>query len=150
MIQRSLIVAVLFGLLLVRQSDAAIRIQNDMGGPLGDYLMKFSHIRKSGELVIIDGDCYSACTIVTGSIPRRNICVTARATLGFHAALSSNGWGSMVVNPAATHALYNLYPNNIKMWLNRHGGLGLETILLSGRELTKMYPICPHNLDSRF
>ena len=150
MIQRILITIVLFGLLLVQPSDAAIRIQNDMGGSLGDYLLKYSSIRKSGQLVIIDGDCYSACTIVTSSIPRRNICVTPRATLGFHAALSPNGWGSMIVNPAATHALYNLYPNNIKIWLNQHGGLGTQTVLLSGRELSKMYSACPQNVDSRF
>jgi hypothetical protein len=150
MIQRILITVLLFGLLLVRPSDAAIVIQDDMGGPLGDYILKFSHVRKSGQLVIIDGNCYSACTLVTGAIPRRNICVTPRAMLGFHAALAPNEWGSLVVNAAATRTLYNLYPNNIKNWLNSHGGLGTRTIVLGGRELTNMYPACPQSVESRF
>lgn len=150
MIQRILIIGMLFGTLLVQPSEAAIRIQNDMGGPLGDYLLRFSNVRNSGELVIIDGRCFSACTIVTGSVPHQNICVTARATLGFHAARTPNQWGSLVVNAAATRVLYSLYPTNIKKWLNQHGGLGIDPIILAGSELSKMYPLCPLTVDLRF
>jgi hypothetical protein len=150
LIQRILITIVLFALMLVKPSDAAVRIQDDMGGSLGDYILMFSKVRRSGELVIIDGRCYSACTIVTGSVPRRNICVTPRATLGFHAALAPDQWGSLVINRAATHALYNLYPTNIKIWLNHHGGLGRSPIVLGGSELSRMYRACPQNADPRF
>jgi hypothetical protein len=37
-------------------------------------------------MVIIDGFCASACTIVLGTVPHDKICVTFRAKLGFHAA----------------------------------------------------------------
>jgi hypothetical protein len=150
MIQRILAAALLFGALLVQPSNAAVWIRDDMGGSLGDYILKFSNIRKSGQLVIIDGDCYSACTLVTGAIPRKNICVTRRAAFGFHAALVPGLFGSLVVNDAATHAMFNLYPTNIKLWVNRHGGLGAQPIVLDGRELASMYPACPQSVDSRF
>ena len=145
---RILTAAAFFGLMLIRSSDAAIVIQDDMGGPLGDYLMKYSNIRKSGQLVIIDGRCYSACTIVTGSVPPRNICVTPRAVLGFHAASANDQWGSSVASNAATRTLYNLYPRHIQKWLNQNGGLGTRTVLLDGRDLAKMYPMCPQHADA--
>src|SRR5436189_2667506 len=93
--KRNLAAAALLGLAFVQPSQAAVVISEDMGGPLGDYLLKYSSIRKSGQLVVIDGRCYSSCTIVTGSIPQRNICVTPRAELGFHAASMPTGaWGT--------------------------------------------------------
>jgi hypothetical protein len=147
---RICIATALFGLLLVQPSNAVFRIEDDMGGRLGDYIQKFSAIRRSGERVIIDGRCYSACTLVTGMVPRRNICVTARATLGFHTAHSSYGWGSSGADYAATRTLYNLYPGYIKAWLNQHGGLRASPIILGGRDLLQMYSACPHNAYSRF
>ena len=47
----------------------------------------FAAIRDSGERVVIDGNCFSACTLVTAIIPKERICVTERAVFGFHA-----GW----------------------------------------------------------
>jgi len=147
---RVLIAIVIFGLMFVQPSDAAVRIQDDMGGRLGDYLIKYSSVRNSGQLVIIDGRCYSACTLVTGSIPKKNICVTSRAELGFHAAATSDRWGSFAANSIMTRIMYNLYPRHIQNWLNRHGGLGPRLVVLSGRDLAQMYPACPQNADLRF
>ena len=45
-----------------------------------------SDMRDSGEHVVIDGPCLSACTLLTGIIPSDRVCVTQRAVLGFHAA----------------------------------------------------------------
>jgi hypothetical protein len=59
-------------------------IRDDMGGSLGNYLIMFTRLRDSGERVIIDGNCFSACTLVT-IIPKERIYVTERAVLGFHA-----------------------------------------------------------------
>ena len=49
------------------------------------YLEVFARVRQSGERVVIDGLCLSACTLVLSTIPRNRICVTRRAVLGFHA-----------------------------------------------------------------
>ena len=65
---------------------AAVRIVEDPGGRIGAYVDRYEGVRNSGEMVIIDGYCASACTIVLGTVPHDRICVTARARLGFHAA----------------------------------------------------------------
>jgi hypothetical protein len=38
-------------------------------------------VRSSGEMVIIDGYCALACTIVLGTLPHDKICVASRARL---------------------------------------------------------------------
>jgi hypothetical protein len=53
----------------VRASDAVVRIGQDRGGRIGAYVDKYQGLRGSGEMVIIDGFCVSACTIVLGSVP---------------------------------------------------------------------------------
>ena len=67
-------------------SHAAVRIADDPGGQIGSYITKFQRLHSSGQSVIIDGLCASACTIVLGAVPHDKICVTSRAALGFHAA----------------------------------------------------------------
>jgi hypothetical protein len=70
----------------VSPASATMRITDDPGGQLGPYLQNLAALRSSGEQVVIDGPCLSACTMVLGVIPRDHICVTRRAQLGFHAA----------------------------------------------------------------
>jgi hypothetical protein len=62
---------------------------NDRGGQIGRYVDRFEKLRASGETIIIDGLCASACTIVLGTIPYDRICVTPNANLAFHAAWES-------------------------------------------------------------
>ena len=52
-------------------SQAVVRIGEDRGGRIGTYVDKYQDVRSSGEMVIIDGLCASACTIVLGAIPAR-------------------------------------------------------------------------------
>jgi hypothetical protein len=133
------------GLLLlmavVHPSSAVTRIRDDMGGPLGSYLRMFATIRDSGERVIIDGNCFSACTLVT-IIPKERICITKRAVLGFHAGWIDDQTGRQVISAEGTRLLYALYPPTIRDWITKHGGLGVRTILLKGRELAAFYPAC--------
>jgi len=82
------------------------RIAGDMGGPLGEYLLVFAAIRDAGERVMIDGSCFSACTLVTALIPRDKICITERAMLGFHAGWFENKAGERVTSPTGTRVLY--------------------------------------------
>src|SRR5262249_389448 len=62
-----------------------VRIRASPGGEVGPYLKLFTLLRQSGERIVIDGPCFSACTLVLSTIPRDRICVTSRAVLGFHA-----------------------------------------------------------------
>ena len=98
-------------------------------------------------MVIIDGFCASACTIVLGTVPHGKICVTSRAMLGFHAAWDPGSNGREITNPQATQTLYSIYPFEVRRWIDQHGGLTPHIIFLSGRELAAMYLPC--YLDSR-
>jgi hypothetical protein len=78
----SAVVGLLLLITVAPSASATTRIDNDMGGPLGKYLLWFTRIRDSGERVIIDGNCYSACTLVT-IIPRERVCVNPTRGAGF-------------------------------------------------------------------
>jgi hypothetical protein len=94
----------------VGASHAAVRIADDRGGQIGTYIDKYQGLRTSGETVIIDGLCASACTIVLGAVPHDRICVTSRANLGFQAAWDFGVNGREVTNPGATRMLYSFFP----------------------------------------
>jgi len=123
-------------------SDAAVRIVEDAGGRIGTYVDKYQGVRSSGEIVIIDGYCASACTIVLGTVPHERICVTSRAMLGFRAAWDSVSHGRKITNPEATQTLYSMYPVEVRRWIDQRGGLTPHMIFLSGRELAAMYRPC--------
>ena len=123
-------------------SYAVVRIADDRGGRIGTYVDKYQGLRNSGEAVIIDGLCASACTIVLGAIPRDRICVTSHANLGFHAAWDFGANGRTITNPEATQMLYSMYPSAIRRWIASRGGLTPHMIFLRGRELQRMYRPC--------
>ena len=124
------------------QATATVRIANDRGGNIGEYWSRFTALRDAKEQVIIDGICSSACTMVLGIVPRDRICVTDNAMLGFHAAYRPGFLGMRIVNEPATRTLMGIYPDAIRQWLARNGGLGSETIYLSGPELFALYRKC--------
>jgi hypothetical protein len=138
--------AILFGAVLAASSastaSAVVRITSDTGGQIGPYLETLAAIRDSGQRVIIDGPCLSACTMILGVIPRERICVTRRARLGFHAAWHHGENGRPATNRGGTQLLMAVYPKNVKNWLSRRGGLTREMKYLTGRELASMYPTC--------
>ena len=123
-------------------ASATVRIVGDYGGQIGPYLEHLAQLRHSGERVIIDGPCLSACTMVLGVIPRDRICVTRRARLGFHAAWNPGSDGAPVVSTGGTQLLMEIYPQQVRQWINRQGGLKQRMVYLSGRELTSMYRTC--------
>ena len=99
-------------------------------------------LRDSGEQIVIDGTCISACTLVLGIVPHDQICVTVNAVLGFHAAWRPGFFGATVINDPGTRTLWNLYPNSIRRWISRNGGLGAKMIYLFGPDLFAMYRQC--------
>jgi hypothetical protein len=123
-------------------SQAVVRIADDRGGRIGTYVDKYQGLRTSGEAVIIDGLCASACTIVLGAIPHDRICVTSSATLGFHAAWDFGSNGRAVTNPEATQMLYAMYPSQVKRWISQRGGLTPHMLFLRGKQLQAMYKPC--------
>ena len=126
----------------VGASHATVRISDDRGGRIGTYVSKFQRLRSLGESVVIDGLCASACTIVLGAVPRDKICVTSRATLGFHAAYDFATNGRTITDPEATMMLYSMYPMPVRRWIAARGGLTPQMIFLRGKVLQAMYRPC--------
>jgi hypothetical protein len=136
------LLAAVLSLVGMAPSHAVIRIADDRGGRIGTYVDKYQGLRTSGEAVIIDGLCASACTIVLGAIPHDKICVTSHATLGFHAAWDFGANGRAITNPEATQMLYSMYPSPVKRWIAARGGLTPHMIFLRGKELQALYKPC--------
>jgi len=128
--------------------NAVVRIAKDRGGRIGTYFDKYQRVRNSGEMVVIDGLCASACTIVLGTIPSDHICVTPRAQLGFHAAWDMGRNGRAVTNPAATRMLYMMYPSPVRYWIASRGGLTPRMLFLQGKQLQAMYRPCTFNAQA--
>ena len=112
------------------------------GGPVVPYVQLFEAVRRSGERVVIDGPCLSACTLVLSIVPNSRICVTGRAVLGFHAARLLDGRGRLHAEPRATRLVLETYPEPVRQWIRRRGGLTSRLLLLQGRELAAIYPLC--------
>jgi hypothetical protein len=126
----------------IAQAEAEVRILASPGGQVGPFLDLFARVRASGERVVIDGPCLSACTLVLSMVPGERICVTRRAVLGFHAARSIDQRGRMYAEPEASQAVLEAYPAPVRGWISRRGGLSSRLLLLRGRELAAIYPSC--------
>src|ERR1700716_342479 len=126
----------------VSPARAEVRIIASPGGQVGPFLDLFDRVRASGERVVIDGPCLSACTLVLSTVPSERICVTRRAVLGFHAARSIDRRGRLYAEPEASQAVLEAYPAAVRGWISRRGGLTSRLLLLRGRELAAIYPTC--------
>src|SRR4051812_41149807 len=139
---RRLIVVVILTLAAAFPASADVRILGSSGGEVTEYLKLFALLRQSGERIVIDGPCYSACTLVLTTIPASRICATRKAVLGFHAALLVDRQGREYAAPNATRLITGTYPAGVRNWIKRHGGLTSRPIFMRGRDLAALLPRC--------
>src|SRR6516162_11075791 len=102
--------AMLVVLAVLGPAAAEVRIKSSPGGQIGEFLDLFEEVRATGERVVIDGPCLSACTLVLSMIPSERICVTRRAIFGFHAARSIDRRGKTYAEPEASQLVLEAYP----------------------------------------
>jgi hypothetical protein len=138
----TLLLAVVLWVIASMLARADVRIIASPGGEVGPFLTLFEKIRNSGERVVIDGPCLSACTLVLSLVPEERICVTGRAMLGFHAARSVDRRGRTYAEPEASQIVLRAYPAPVRHWIERRGGLTSRLLVLRGRELKAMYRTC--------
>jgi hypothetical protein len=137
------LVGALASAVITTMAFAEVRVTNDPGGEISSYIERFHELRVSGERLVIDGPCLSACTLFTAFLPRSQVCVTPRAILGFHAAsYFDDARQSLVPTRAGTRLVMRLYPPAIRNWINRHGGLTPRLIGMRGRELSALFNTC--------
>jgi len=133
-------------MLMASPARADLHITRDHGGYVEEYKAKYQRIRERRERVIIDGICNSACTLVFGIVPLNKICVTPRASVGFHQAYydKSFTFGIKVTSTEGTSDLMSYYPQTVKDWLSRNGGLTTDMKKIkNGAELWKIVDPCP-------
>ena len=136
------LLAIVMSAVAAQSASADIRILQSPGGEVGSFIDLFDRMRASGERIVIDGPCLSACTLVLGMVPRERICVTRRAVLGFHAARSIDQRGRIYAEPEASRLVLQVYPSAVRRWITRHGGLTSRLLQLRGRDLAAIYPRC--------
>jgi hypothetical protein len=138
---RAAIATVLF---LISQAAAVgeVRILASPGGEAGSYLKLFEELNRSGERVVIDGPCFSACTLVLTAIPLDRVCATRQAVFAFHAPQLVDQQGRRYAAPEATRLVAASYPREIRGWIERHGGLTARPIFLRGRTLAALVQRC--------
>ena len=139
---RIILLATILCALAAPPARAEVRILASPGGQVGPFLDLFERVRASGERVVIDGPCLSACTLVLSMVPNDRICVTRRAMLGFHAARSIDQRGRLYAEPEASELVLEAYPAAVRGWIRQRGGLTSRLLLLRGRELAAIYPSC--------
>ncbi len=93
-------------------------IGNDSGGRIGNYIVRYKHLHNSGQQVVVNGRCLSACTLVL-ALPRSQVCATTQAVLGFHAAWQPDLNGRPAPSPIGTRALWDLYPPQVRAYLGK-------------------------------
>jgi hypothetical protein len=140
-----LFIVVLLGALLgafLLPADA-LTIRDDQGGRIDFYLARADALKRSHDTVRVDGACNSACTLLVASVPRGRVCVTERASLGFHRAWEVDRQGQPVDSPRWTHVLTRYYPPAFKAWIAAHGGLAVEEKIMGAADLRRLYRACP-------
>ena len=84
--------------------------------------------------------------LVFGIVPMNKICVTPKASLGFHQAYYDKAFtfGIKVTSTEGTSDLMSYYPDTVKDWIRRNGGLTTEMKKIkNGNELWKIVDPCP-------
>src|SRR5262249_54548707 len=56
------------------RAKSEVLIKNDGGGDIPQYIAKYLYLQLSGERVVIDGDCLSACTLALGLLAQDRRC----------------------------------------------------------------------------
>jgi hypothetical protein len=138
----TMVLAIALWVIASALARAEVRILSSPGGQVGPFLDLFEEVNRSGERVVIDGPCLSACTLVLSMVPSERICVTRRAVLGFHAARSIDRRGRTYAEPEASRLVLEAYPGPVRSWIVQRGGLTSRLLLLRGRELAAMFRSC--------
>jgi hypothetical protein len=130
---RQWLLAAILALVPSLASAETIDVSDDLGGLVYFYQMRWEKLAARKVNVRISGRCTSACTILMGYIPRQDICVTDHGSFGFHLATMQ----------FATDELWKAYPDDIRAWITKNGGLKfIEIMWLQAPEIFHFFKKC--------
>jgi hypothetical protein len=124
---------------------APVVMAGGQGGSIYEHILRFSKLEQTGAPVEMRGGCWSACTMITGFVPKERLCFAPAAFLAFHAART--GEADPRLSLAGTWRMYASYPPEIKSWIDNRGGpdkLKVETFwFMHSHDLWAIgYPRC--------
>lgn len=130
----------ILSLLFVAPANASVRISMlDPGGSVQTYIDYWTRVAQSGEQVIIDAPCISACTFFLGLVPEKNVCITPRASLGVHQVSRGDE-----PDPSFSAAFYRwIYPGWVQQWIKEHGGLTPDVQFIYPEDAKGHIDLCP-------
>jgi hypothetical protein len=111
----------LFLLLGMVAANATATLHNNPGGFIDKFEARFERLASTGEPIVIDGFCNSACTLVTGMVPRSQVCAMPDAQLGFHSAWEEN---PNTYSPEGTREMWRHYPPYVRRLIRQAGWSG--------------------------
>ena len=111
----------------------------DPGGSLITYTAFWQRIADAGDSIKIDGVCISACTLFLGYVPTDRVCVTERASLGFHQA-SENDQPDIRLTQATVRWLY---PRWVQDWIMQNDGLESNPKYMYPEDMKGHIKLCP-------
>ena len=104
---------------LGRPLGEPVVLRYEPGGRINLHRLRFLGYQREGAKVELRGGCYSACTLITGYVPKDRLCVGEGAFLAFHSALQMD---YRTANMDATLEMYLTYPKHIRDWIDEKGG----------------------------
>lgn len=129
----------------VFQETDTIYIRNGIGGDLQGMLRTLRWMRQHPDkLIVIDGPCYSACTLLL-SLPN-NVTYTERARFFFHSAsiatLMPNGeLRDQVISESGNIQMLEVLPKEISDWVLEVGAF--ESLEFTEMPIRSVYEVLP-------
>jgi hypothetical protein len=102
-----------------RVDDPAVThyITRGTGGGVLDHAVEFGGWSRHGDRVVIDGECYSACTLILSA--NLKICATDKGVFGFHSASLDGAYAD-----GSTLFLWISYDDRLRGMLRARGWHG--------------------------
>ena len=97
-----------------------VRLSNERGGTITLHVLRYQQLAASGDQVVLERICQSACTMILGIVPRERLCATPGTVFRFHAANYRSRDGIRSQNDSYTQVMANYWPANVKAWVARH------------------------------
>lgn len=131
--------------LLAAPAQALTVSDIDFGGNIMTYIQFWTSVAKTGDSVVIDAPCISACTFFLGFVKEDNICITPRGSLGVHQVNDGD-----TPDPVFSAAFYRwLYPEWVQQWIKNHGGLTSDPQFIYPEDMKDHIALCPgYSYDS--
>lgn len=112
-------------------------VRGNPGGQIVTFALHVAKLRAADEPVQFDGACDSACTLYL-SLPAEQLCITSRASFGFHLPYGVGARKSAV----AANYLLSQYPDWVRQWIEEHGGLSHSIVRMGADEVAMHLPVC--------